>query len=80
MLNMLEVGKVGEALVVGLQYRGRFNSLDTILRKIWRHLVKDECRKPFILIVGAHRYKQQVEVGHLLRTQRLDKVIPTKRE
>lgn len=40
-LNMLELGEVGEALVVGFQDARGLDSLDTILGEIRSHLVED---------------------------------------
>lgn len=54
MLYMLEVGKVGKALMVGFEDCGCLDSLNTIFGEMRSHLVEDKRGDTLILIVGAY--------------------------
>ena len=80
MLYVVELLETRQTLVVGLQDGSSLNPLYAILRKVWCHLVENECCNTLVLIVWSHTDEQQVEVGHSLRLKCPQKVEPSKWE
>ena len=77
---MVKDNEVRLTLIIGLEDSGSLHSLDAVFRKIRGHLVEQQGVNTLILIVWADSNQKQVEVGHLLRPQRLQQVIPAKWE
>ena len=80
MLDVVEDDEVRLALVVGFENCRGFDALDAVFREVRCHLVNNQRVNSPILIVWTYGNEEQIEIGHLLRLQCLEQVVPTERE